>query len=298
MPLIVFGPKGDNDLGKKIEQYKSLFKEMCKDMKVVDKICVLSLEIWGKIAKGVKMELELVEIKSYVDIGTYVEEIKERREYIKYINKCIRQLPLPPQLYVVDFLPQVARSITETKGWAIFVDVVNSTQYFLENESYVGFVIFNSYIMIIKDYIDKCINNADFLAHTGDGAFIFVEDENKERKEEVLDIIVNLLYIAEALKYFAEQMGLIRVIRRNRRHSLVHIGAAWGEGYLAEFIGKQFVSKATWEAATNLKTSPREYDPYNPYITVKFKGNPAVRRSFVLLLYQQNKFLLPVKITF
>ncbi|GEM_PF-4253829 len=39
------------------------------------------------------------------------------------------------------------------KAWIVYVDFTNSTHYFKEQESYTGFVIFNTFIMLLKTYI-------------------------------------------------------------------------------------------------------------------------------------------------
>ena len=142
-----------NRLKNIIESYKSLIKDLEIFKKNVERIVELNLSIWIEIAKMNDLKLNEVLIEESFKLTFAFEEFKIKSVEIPDVGKV---------------------NITKNKGTVIFTDISKSTE-FLKNENYAGFVIFNSYISLIKTYTR--LSGGEFLEYTGDGSMIFYEKD-------------------------------------------------------------------------------------------------------------------------
>jgi len=139
-----------------IENYKSLIKDLETFKKNVERIVELNLSIWIEIAKMNDLKLKKVNevlIEESFKLAFAFEEFKIKSVEIPDVGKV---------------------NIKKNKGTVIFTDISKSTE-FLKNKNYAGFVIFNSYISLIKTYTR--LSGGEFLEHTGDGSMIFYEKD-------------------------------------------------------------------------------------------------------------------------
>ena len=188
--------------------------------------------------------------------------------------------------------------ISNTHGTVVFVDITRSTSYFkngdfsqsyIEKENYTGFVIFNSYITLVKS-ISRFFDG-EFLEHTGDGAMLFFEFENvTSNYDDYYNNPIGLCFLAgETLKRYAKKKGLIDyasetlesnfLYKKIREPSLIHIGASYGKVLNVSLGGmKKLISRTVWEAANNCKNAKREVEykvkhNYN-YISISYTKYP------------------------
>jgi hypothetical protein len=182
---------------------------------------------------------------------------------------------------------------SRAEGTVIFVDITGSTKYFQKEDgicyidNYTGFVIFNSYILLIKS-ITK-VFGGEFLEHTGDGAMLFFENKDficeYENYTEFFKEPIGLCFLAgEKLKEYAKRKNLIKYDCKPLKNniywepSLVHIGASFGK-VLQVHLGemKKLISKTVWEAADRCKRAGRKvkyevrYLPYSKERKIYFE---------------------------
>lgn len=242
-----------NNLEKNIEKYKSLIKDLEGFKKNVKKIVNINLLIWISIAKMNDLKLNEVLIKE--GFSDSFEELKMRKIEIPDIGKI---------------------NMTNKKGTVIFTDISKSTE-FLEKENYTGFVIFNSYISLIKTYVR--LSGGEFLEHTGDGSMIFYE-------KNILNTYYNCNYLVNyplcmifclgcLLQKEAKNNKLLDFnvhVNGNKKeiYSLVHIGASYGD-VLDVNLGdmRKIISDTVWKAANNCKKAPRTFEVDNEGIFLK-----------------------------
>ncbi len=217
-----------------LQEWKTLFQNN------IDEAIEESLNYWKEIADLSKMNYSEVEIGDLQKKTMIYEDSVQRPVY-----------------------QDVNIEIIAKEGYAIFIDFTSSTNYFTNNSNYTLFILVNAFNMIIKEYIKTHFHNAYFLEHTGDGAFLFIEDD-------IFDAdYLSFLYMAEKLKQFAEHKSLLKINKNN--FSLIHIGSSLGKGYLVAFgYEKRFVSSATWQAASNCKNASRIFNPSNPFKDYNF----------------------------
>ncbi len=234
------------ELENKINDYKSFINDYSKFIKNLESVVELNLDIWLKVARLYKLPVERVLIKeAFESLGAGIEASLEE------IN-----------------IPDIGKiDISNSKGTVIFVDISRSTSFFEEKANYTSFVIFNSYISLVKSYVR--LSGGEFLEHTGDGSMVFYNDDlisnynsrNKKSKNELkkhpLDI---MFYIGYLLQNKAKEYGLLDFLCDDSEcYSLVHIGAAYGK-VLDVNLGdmRKLISDKVWEAANNCKDAPKK----------------------------------------
>ncbi len=252
-----------------IEELSKNYEECSESINTPDGLesCAkLSLSIFMKVAELARLPLKTVSLE--------LEKVFESREVLAF--EGILEESFPP------YIPEFGRfRASYAEGTVLFVDITSSTKYFQEEieknviqyvNNYTGFVIFNSYILLVKS-ITK-VFGGEFLEHTGDGAMLFFEGkdfvcEYKKAAEFFKEPIGLCFLAAEKLKRYAKQKGLIRYdkVKFNGKFlelfyqepSLVHIGASFGEVLQVQFGNmKKLVSKTVWEAADRCKKASRE----------------------------------------
>lgn len=224
----------------------------------------LSLSIFMKVAELARLPLKTVSLE--------LKRVFESRKVLAFGGILEESFPSP-------YIPEFGRfGVSYTKGTVLFVDITSSTKYFQEEikesviqyvNNYTGFVIFNSYILLVKS-ITK-VFGGEFLEHTGDGAMLFFEEKDfvttYKNATEFFEEPIGLYFLAaEKLKNYAKRKGLIRFIRRSikEKHfilepSLVHIGASFGDILQVQFGNmKKLISKTVWEAADRCKKASRK----------------------------------------
>jgi len=225
-----------------VNKYKDLISSLDLERfkKDVEEIVKINLSIWIDVAKINDLKLDKVLIKEAFEITAGLESVNELIE-----------------------IPDVGKiNITNNKGTVIFTDISKSTK-FLEKENYTGFVIFNSYISLIKTYVR--LSGGEFLEHTGDGSMIFYEenilntyDECKYLVDHPLCMIFNLGYL---LQLEAKNNQLLDFDdKKEEIYSLVHVGASYGD-VLDVNLGdmRKIISDTVWEAANNCKEASRTF---------------------------------------
>ncbi len=233
------------ELENKINDYKSFINDYSKFIKNLESVVELNLDIWLKVARLYKLPVERVLIKeAFESLGAGIEASLEE------IN-----------------IPDIGKiAISNSRGTVIFVDISMSTSFFEEKANYTSFVIFNSYISLVKSYVR--LSGGEFLEHTGDGSMIFynrnlIKDYNSgyknrnDLKKHPLDI---MFYIGYLLQNKAKEYGLLDFLCNDSEcYSLVHIGAAYGE-VLDVNLGdmRKLISDKVWEAANNCKDASRK----------------------------------------
>lgn len=248
------------------EDYKNYYRNI-NTLNGLKKCAELSLDIFMRVAELAKLPLQTVSLK--------LKKVFESREVPGFKGILEESFPTP-------HIPELGEfRASYTKGTVLFVDITSSTRYFQEESegnfiqyvnNYTGFVIFNSYILLVKS-ITK-VFGGEFLEHTGDGAMLFFEERDfvftyKNITEFFKEPIGLCFLAAEKLKRYAKQKGLIEyeVNKVNEKSlelfyqepSLVHIGASFGEVLQVQFGNmKKLVSKTVWEAADRCKKASRE----------------------------------------
>lgn len=246
------------ELENKINYYKNFIDDYSNFIENLENVVEINLDIWLKIAKLYKLPVRRVLIKeAFESFGVGIEASLEEISI--------------PDIGKID--------ISNNRGTIIFVDISRSTDFFKEKTSYTSFVIFNSYISLIKSYVR--LSGGEFLEHTGDGSMIFYEsnivsnynlfskNENKLNKHP-LDV---LFYIGYLLQDKAKEKGILDFdcekysynkffdeFLYEECYSLVHIGAAYGE-VLDVNLGdmRKMISNTVWKAANYCKNAPRKF---------------------------------------
>jgi len=246
-----------NELERQIDSYKMFINDYSKFIGNLESVIELNLDIWLKIAKLYELPVKRVLIKeAFESFETGIEETA-----LEDIN-----------------IPEMGKiNVSNNRGTVIFVDISRSTDFFEEKFNYTSFVIFNSYISLIKTYVR--LSGGEFLEHTGDGSMIFYNDdfisnynngvksENKLKKHS-LDIMFYIGYLLQnkskekGLLGYSCKKGYAGILGNYDRecYSLVHIGAAYGE-VLDVNLGdmRKLISDVVWKAANNCKNSPRYF---------------------------------------
>ncbi len=144
----------------------------------------------------------------------------------------------------------------------IVVGVSRCISVFKEKADYASFVIFNSYISLVKSYVR--LSGGEFLEHTGDGSMIFYKKDIISDYNDCKNLIEHplcvLFYIGYLLQNKAKEKGLLYFSCDRKCYSLVHIGAAYGE-VLDVNLGdmRKLISDVVWKAAYNCKYSNRYF---------------------------------------
>ena len=247
------------ELENKINYYKNFIDDYFNFIENLENVVEINLDIWLKIAKLYKLPVRRVLIKeAFESFGAGIESSLEEISI--------------PDIGKID--------ISNNRGTIIFVDISRSTDFFEEKTSYTSFVIFNSYISLIKSYVR--LSGGEFLEHTGDGSMVFYENDiisnykssykNEDNlKEHLLDV---LFYIGYLLQNKAKGKGLLdfncekekytsngllhEYFPNEKCYSLVHIGVAYGE-VLDVNLGdmRKMISDTVWKAANNCKDAQR-----------------------------------------
>lgn len=232
-------------LQENIENYKKKMKEINLEQfnNDIEDLVKLNLSIWKSIAEINNLTLNRVLIKEAMEITAGLEHMKYESLEIPEIGPI---------------------NISNSKGTVIFVDISKSTE-FLENKNYTGFVIFNSYINLVKTYVR--LSGGEFLEHTGDGSMLFYENINlisnyKQCKYLEKHPLCMLFYIGYLLQKNAKAQKLLDYKNYLKEcYSLVHIGASYGE-VLDVNLGdmRKIISDTVWKAANNCKEAPRIFE--------------------------------------
>jgi hypothetical protein len=234
------------ELENKIEQYRNLIKDLDSFKENIDEIMSLNLDIWVTVANANELKLSPVVIKDSIEKTAGFEHYEVTLE---------------------SSIPDIGKvRIGNKKGTVIFVDISKSTKFFEEETNYTGFVIFNSYISLVKTYVR--LSGGEFLEHTGDGSMLFYEknvisdyDNCQNLKEDYLKEypLCMLFYIGYLLQNKAEKKNLLEIKKKN--YSLVHIGADYGD-VLDVNLGdmRKMISQTVWNAANNCKDAPRDFE--------------------------------------
>jgi hypothetical protein len=238
-------------LQQSLEKYRNIIENINLEQfnDEIKNIVKLNLSIWKSIAEINNLTLNRVLIKEAM-------EITEGLEHFEYDSLEV---------------PDIGKiNISNSKGTVIFVDISKSTK-FLENKNYTGFVIFNSYISLVKTYVR--LSGGEFLEHTGDGSMIFYKNidliDNYERCKYLEEIEENplymLFYIGYLLQINAENQDLLSYFCSDKNngvkcYSLIHIGASYGK-ILDVNLGdmRKIISDTVWKAANNCKKAPRTF---------------------------------------
>ena len=206
--------------------------------------------------------IDLAELNNLNLKPVLIESLKTKSEKLKSVYESLLPKPVIPEFG--EF------GITNSRGTVVFIDITKSSDYFKEAKNYTGFVIFNSFIMLVNTITR--LNGGEFIEHTGDGAMLFFKEKDfirefdlcRKQKCNLADlsckhILCLYLYIGESIKRHAINHGLIEV--KNENYSLAHIGAAYGEVLIVHLDNfEKLISKAVWDAANNCKKAPREVD--------------------------------------
>lgn len=250
---------------KKIKNLCREYKQLSENLENLYRLSEIALDIFYELASFYNLSIKKVELKK-----TITEEF----------GKLLLEMFSIPEYGSTEI-------ITQSKGTVIFVDITNSTKYFKDKydltfkENYTGFVIFNSYILLIKTITR--LAGGEFLEHTGDGALIFYRDKNiidefyrSLKDPSLLNKNPLWLYfiVSEYLKGHAKQKKLITFDKDTiyistdcilyEEPALVHMGAAYGEVVEINFGNiKKLISNVVWEAADNCKKSERRIMYYN-----------------------------------
>jgi len=242
------------ELESKINDYKNFINEYSKFIENLENVVELNLDIWLNVAKLYELPVRPVLIKeAFESLGAGIEASLEEISI--------------PDIGKID--------ISNNIGTVVFVDISKSTDFFKEEKrtffeektNYTSFVIFNSYISLVKSYVR--LSGGEFLEHTGDGSMIFynrnlIKDYNSgyknrnDLKKHPLDI---MFYIGYLLQNKAKEYGLLDFLCNDSEcYSLVHIGAAYGE-VLDVNLGdmRKMISSTVWQAANNCKDAPRKF---------------------------------------
>ena len=233
-------------LENKIEQYKNLIRNIDSFEENINEIISLNLDIWVTVANANELKLSTVIIKDSISI----EKVAGYEHYKPVFESEI---------------PDVGRvNIGNKKGTVIFVDISKSTYFFKEEKNYTGFVVFNSYISLVKTYVR--LSGGEFLEHTGDGSMIFYEKDIISDYDNCQYLIEHplcmLFYIGYLLQNIAQNKNLLDIKKDN--YSLVHIGADYGD-VLDVNLGdmRKMISQTVWNAANNCKNAPRNFEKNN-----------------------------------
>ena len=231
-------------LENKIEQYKNLIRNIDSFEENINEIISLNLGIWVTIANANELKLSTIIIEDSIEKVAGYEHYKPVFE---------------------SEIPDVGRvNIGNKKGTVIFVDISKSTYFFKEEKNYTGFVVFNSYVSLVKTYVR--LSGGEFLEHTGDGSMIFYKRDIISDYDDYHLIIEHplciLFYIGFLLQNEAEKKNLLEIKKEN--YSLVHIGADYGD-VLDVNLGdmRKMISQTVWNAANNCKNAPRNFGKNN-----------------------------------
>lgn len=255
-------------LQQNIKKYKNQIEniDLKKFNNNIENLVELNLSIWKSIAEINNLTLNKVLIKEAMEITAGLEHMEYESLEIPEIGPI---------------------NISNSKGTVIFADITKSTE-FLEKKNYTGFVIFNSYISLVKTYVR--LSRGEFLEHTGDGSMIFYKNidliDNYRCKclEEIeKNPLYMLFYIGYLLQINAKENNLLDfsceknnnsvsglLTEKKECYSLVHIGASYGE-VLDVNLGdmRKIISDTVWKAANNCKCkeAPRTFikNAYNRF---------------------------------
>jgi len=248
------------------DEYKKLSNSLDDFVKNVYYLPAIALDIFYKLTQLYELPVEPVELHGVFE-------------------KSAQELLLESYSGVI--VPEYGNiEVITSEGTVIFVDITKSTEYFMDKnglefkENYTGFVIFNSYILLVKTITR--LTGGEFLEHTGDGALIFYKDRNiiEEYKSEfdengicrfneAKNPLCLYFIVSEYLKNYAKNIGLINFNSQEETNiisekvyyvepSLIHIGVSYGnvkEISLGDM--KKLVSDIVWQAADNCKNARR-----------------------------------------
>jgi len=256
----------NSNIQRYIEEIETLSEEYNRYSRNINKYlgkCVqLSLDIFTKVAEISNLPLRQVRLEAAY------ESVKELAGVLEETTISV------PEFGNLE--------ISNTYGTVVFVDITRSTTYFkdrnsfesyIERENYTGFVIFNSYITLIKSITH--FFNGEFLEHTGDGAMLFFEEDVTSNYNNYYNNPIGLYFLAgEILKKYAKEKGLIDyasetlesnlLYKKIREPSLIHIGVSYGKVLNVSLGGmKKLISYTVWKAANNCKKAEREVEYKN-----------------------------------
>ena len=255
------------------DKYKKLSNSLDDFVENVYYLPTIALDIFYKLTQLYELPVEPVELHGVFE-------------------KSAQELLLESYSGVI--VPEYGNiEVVTSEGTVIFVDITKSTEYFMDKnrlefkENYTGFVIFNSYILLVKTITR--LTGGEFLEHTGDGALIFYKDRNiiegykSEfdengicRFNEAKNPLCLFFIVSEYLKNHARNKGLINFNPQKEidegkvyyvEPSLIHIGVSYGdvkEISLGDM--KKLVSDVVWEAADNCKNARRIVKYYKHYL--------------------------------
>lgn len=223
----------------------------------LEELSLMSLKFFEKFARFNSLPLERVKLKA-------AKEVQLRKESIF-------------ESVHIDGWGKI-EYVGSTYGTVVFIDISHSSNFFQKENNYTGFVIFNSFILLVRTITEAF--NGEFLEHTGDGALVFFKDRNYiadtcprylypslEYRFKCLrdynDPLAYYLLAAEFIKIQAYEKGLIDFLCYEEEKNLIvpslaHVGASYGPVELIELGGmKKLVSKTVWDAANNCKGASR-----------------------------------------